>query len=162
MRDGCSELRDGDGGCLRTERWLLACSESPSCALTCCPSSGRTGWIGALVPGFQVQRRRADDQVLSLEFPGREQVTHGKSSHTRLEWNEGGSLLSNEVIRDSSLNVQVMCFSSSDNDETLWDVRDLSHRNRWSSVDPESAGPSKTVSTVLSESSKRSDIFNKK
>uniref|UniRef100_A0ABK0LDY2 Protein tyrosine phosphatase, non-receptor type 20 n=1 Tax=Rattus norvegicus TaxID=10116 RepID=A0ABK0LDY2_RAT len=41
----------------------------------------------------------------------------------------------------------------SDNDETLWDVRDLSHRNRWSSVDPESAGPSKTVSTVLSESS---------
>ncbi|XP_032774852.1 tyrosine-protein phosphatase non-receptor type 20 [Rattus rattus] len=41
----------------------------------------------------------------------------------------------------------------SDNDETLWDVRDLSHRNRWSSVDQESAGPSKTVSTVLSESS---------
>ncbi|XP_021037431.1 tyrosine-protein phosphatase non-receptor type 20 isoform X1 [Mus caroli] len=44
----------------------------------------------------------------------------------------------------------------SDNDETVWNVSDLSVRNRWSSVDSETAGPSKTVSPVLSGSSRLS------
>ncbi|XP_031217540.1 tyrosine-protein phosphatase non-receptor type 20 isoform X2 [Mastomys coucha] len=43
-----------------------------------------------------------------------------------------------------------------DNDEEMWDVDDLSYRNRWSSVDTESAGPSKSVSPVLSGTSRLS------
>lgn len=58
------------------------------------------------------------------------------------------------------------CFSSSDTDETVWDVSDRSLRNRWNSMDSETAGPSKTVSPVLSGSrlskGMHKDIFNKK
>ncbi|XP_011243298.1 tyrosine-protein phosphatase non-receptor type 20 isoform X2 [Mus musculus] len=44
----------------------------------------------------------------------------------------------------------------SDTDETVWDVSDRSLRNRWNSMDSETAGPSKTVSPVLSGSSRLS------
>ncbi|XP_052046617.1 tyrosine-protein phosphatase non-receptor type 20 [Apodemus sylvaticus] len=49
----------------------------------------------------------------------------------------------------------------SDSDEAMWDVSDLSRRNRWSSVDTESAGPSKTVSPALSGSNTET-IFSEK
>ncbi|GAB1298717.1 Tyrosine-protein phosphatase non-receptor type 20 [Apodemus speciosus] len=54
------------------------------------------------------------------------------------------------------LQVRKRHLQNRDSDETMWDVSDLSRRNRWSSVDTESAGPSKTVSPVLSGSSKLS------
>ncbi|XP_021059681.1 tyrosine-protein phosphatase non-receptor type 20 isoform X2 [Mus pahari] len=46
----------------------------------------------------------------------------------------------------------------SDNDETMWDLNDLPLRSRWSSMDSESAGPSKTASPVLSGSNTETSL----